>query len=69
MPPGCQTTLLNVTGPAGESAQLLCSVPYRKWPTRRAAASGDCALFSRDRVNIWPLMDFDRFLRPQARRP
>lgn len=27
---------------------------------------GDCALFSRDCVNMWPLMDFDRFLTAQV---
>ncbi len=32
--------------------------------TRRHACPEDCALMSVDCVNMWPLMDFDRFLHP-----
>lgn len=35
---------------------------------KRNTCPADCALGSRDCVNMWPLMDFDRFLQTGARR-
>jgi MoaA/NifB/PqqE/SkfB family radical SAM enzyme len=37
------------------------------FPATRTSCASDCALFSRDCVSMWPLMDFQRFLaRPTA---
>lgn len=34
------------------------------FPATSTTCAADCALFSRDCVNMWPLMDFTRLLRP-----
>lgn len=50
--------------PANRRRSIRQATATQLFPATSSTCAADCALFSRDCVNMWPLMDFGRFLYP-----
>jgi MoaA/NifB/PqqE/SkfB family radical SAM enzyme len=51
--------------PTGRHRSIRHATASELFPATPTTCAADCAMFSRDCVNMWPLMDFTRFLHPK----
>jgi MoaA/NifB/PqqE/SkfB family radical SAM enzyme len=60
----CPSSYKIAATPASRRRSIRDATAADVFPTTPTTCAADCALFSRDCVNMWPLMDFARFLHP-----
>lgn len=64
----CPSSYKIATTPMSRRRGIRGRTAAEAFPTSPATCASDCDLFSRDCVNMWPLMDFIRFLHPTPER-